>query len=42
MSREGQHSCEESGAHVLWGVAEGTEIVQSREEEEAQGRPDRE
>ena len=26
MSREGQQSCEGSGAQVLWGTAEGTGI----------------
>ena len=37
MSRDGQQSYEGSGAQVLWGVAEGTGMVQSGEEE-AQGR----
>jgi len=32
VSREGQQSCEGSGAQVLWGVAEETGIVQSGEE----------
>ena len=36
--REGQQSCEGSGAQILWGAAEGTGIVQSGEEE-AQRRP---
>ena len=31
--REGQQSCEGSGAQILWGAAEGTGIVQSGEEE---------
>ena len=35
--REGQQSCEGSGAQVFWGAAEETGIVQSGEE--AQGRP---
>ncbi len=35
---EGQQSREGSETQVLWRVAEGTGIVQSREEE-AQGRP---
>ena len=38
MSREGQRSCEGSGAQVCWGAAEGTGIVWPGEEE-AQGRP---
>ena len=38
MSGEGQQSCDGSGAEVLGGVAEGTGIVWSGEEE-AQGRP---
>jgi len=38
VSREGQRSCEGSGAQVLWGTAEGTGIVQSGGEE-AEGRP---
>ena len=38
MSREGQWSCEGSGAEVWWGAAEGTGVAQSGEEE-AQGRP---
>ena len=38
MCREGQLSCEGTGAQVLWGVAEGAGIVQSGEEN-AQGRP---
>ena len=33
MCREGQRSCEGSGAQVLWGAAEGTGLVQSGEEE---------
>ena len=33
MSREGQWSCDGSGAQVLWGAAEETGIVQSGEEE---------
>ena len=37
-SREVQQSCKGSGAQVLWGVTDGTGIVQSAEEE-AQGRP---
>ena len=37
MSKEGQQSCEGSGAQVLWGVAEGIGMVQPGEEE-AQGR----
>ena len=32
MSREGQWSCEGAGAQALWGVTEGTGIVQSGEE----------
>ena len=28
MTREGQQSCEGSGAQILWGVAEGAGIVQ--------------
>jgi len=36
--REVEQSCEESGAQVLWGVAEGTGIVRSGEKE-PQGRP---
>lgn len=28
-----EHGCEESGAHVLQGTAEGTGIIQSGEEE---------
>ena len=38
MSRGGQQNCEGSGIQVLWGVAEGTGVVQPGEEE-AQGRP---
>ena len=38
MSRGGQQNCEGSGIQVFWGVAEGTGVVQSGEEE-AQGRP---
>ena len=38
LSREGQQSHEESGAQILWGMAEETGTVQF-EEEEAQGRP---
>jgi len=37
VSREGQRSCEGSGAQILWGATEGTRIVQSGEEK-AQGR----
>ena len=33
MSREGPRSCERSGEQALWGLAEGTGIVQSGEEE---------
>jgi len=33
MSREGQQSCEESGAQILWGATEGTGIIQSEKEE---------
>ena len=33
MSREGQQSCEGSGAQALQGVAEGTGVIQSGEEE---------
>jgi len=29
MSRDGQQSCEGSGAQLLWGAVEGTGIVQS-------------
>ena len=36
MSREGEQSCEESGAQVLWGAVEGTGVVCLKE---AQGRP---
>ena len=32
MSREGQRSCEGSGAQVLWGLAEGNGTAQSGEE----------
>ena len=32
-SREGQRSCERSGAHFLWEAAEGAGIVKSGEEE---------
>ena len=38
VSREGQQSCEGTGTQVLWGVAEGTGIVQSGEEQ-VQGKP---
>ena len=38
LSREGQQSCEGSGAQTLWRAAEGAGVVQSREEE-AEGRP---
>ena len=37
MSREGQQSCEGSGAQALWGGAEGAGIVKPGEED-AQGR----
>ena len=40
VSREGQQSCEGSGAQVWWGVAGGTKMIQSGEEE-AQRRPHR-
>jgi len=33
VSREGQQSCEGSGAQALWDAAEGAGIVQSGEEE---------
>ena len=35
--REGQWSCEGSGAQTLWGVAEGARVVQSGEEEAQEG-----
>ena len=38
MSREGQRSCEGSGAQILWRVPEQTGMLQSGEEV-AQGRP---
>ena len=38
MSREGQRSCEGSGAQGLWGAGEGAGIVQAAEEK-AQGIP---
>ena len=33
VSREGQQSCEGSGAQVLWGATELAEVVHSGEEE---------
>jgi len=33
VSREGEQSCEGSGAQVLWGASEETGMVQSVEEE---------
>jgi len=38
VSREGQQSCEGSGAQILWGMDEGAGIFKTGEEE-AQGRP---
>jgi len=37
MSKEGQQSCEGTGAEVLWGLDEGIGLVQSGEEK-AQGK----